>query len=157
MNINMEVLKRSKQKPQPGDIFVLKMKEREDYVFGRVISVTAKIRSMVGCILIYIYNSFSKSKDEIPVLDKENLLIPPRLINQLPWIKGYFEIVDSKPLMDKDVLKQHCFAEFTERFYDEQNNQLKERIEPCGEYGLDSYRTIDDDISRVLDILLAED
>lgn len=157
MNTNLEVLKRSKQKPKPGDIFVLKMKGKEAFAFGRVISVTAKIKSMVNCILIYIYDSFSNEKNKIPVLSKENLLIPPRMINELPWSKGYFEIVDNKPLTNEDVFKQHCFAEFTGRFYDEHNNQLKERIEPCGEYGLDSYRTIDDDISQALGIPLADD
>ena len=63
------------------------------------------------------------------------------------WFPGRFERGEAFDL--------HCFVDDRGIFYDEYGNKLSRRREPCGEYGLDSYLTIDDRISTALGIPLA--
>lgn len=156
--MNMVVLKKSRKKQKSGDVFVLQMKGDDKYYFGRIVSLKAKIGGFDNVILIYIYNAFSKSKDEMPRMDKDNLLVPPIGTNRLPWTRGYFETIRSAPIEDNDVLDTHCFFDYlTKKYYNDQGKQLPRRIELCGEYGLHSFRTIDDAVSEVLGIPLSEE
>jgi len=129
-----------------------------DFLYGRVISTTAVIVPMTGCILIYIYAARSADKNLVPELYRSQLLIPPMMTNKLPWSKGYFELIASGPLNPMDRLPQHCFARTwmsPPQYFDDKGNQLNGPISPVGEYGLQSYRTIDDHISKALGIALA--
>jgi hypothetical protein len=51
-----------------------------------------------------------------------------------------------------DVLPQHCFQDSRGWYFDEQGNRLHAAVEPVGQWGLHSYRTIDDEISKALGI-----
>lgn len=153
----MQFLRRSRKKPQPGDIFVFKM-PKFDYVFGRVICTDAEVDRIPGLILIYIYKAFSKDKNKIPQLDKNNLLVPPIIMNWQGWLQGYFETILNKPITKDDVLPKHCFKSTILkklRYLDEYNNELSNPIEPCGQYGVSNHRVTDDEVSTALDIPLA--
>jgi hypothetical protein len=167
--INLEFLKKSKKHLRPGDIFVLKPKGH-DYYFGRVINTTAQCGfGPPKAILIYIYNATSKDKNVIPELDKNNLLIPPDMVNRLGWSRGYFENVSFKELTEDQVLKVHCFwapplfkessyERFSKgRYMNEKGEQLDGPCEPVGQYGLGNYRVVDIKISKALGIPLPED
>lgn len=80
----------------------------------------------------------------------DRLLVSPIMTNKLPWSKGYFETLANVPLGEDDVLDQHCFLDWTGRYYDENLNELPGPREPVGEYGLASFRTIDDEVSDAL-------
>lgn len=153
----LQVLKPSRKKLLEGDIFALRILDGP-YMFGRVIRVAENGGPMrVGFLLIYIYKATSDDKHVIPVLCREDLLIPPQPVNRLPWSRGYFEVVAHCPLTENDVLPVHCFKRYRKGFVDEYGDPLPDRVEPCGIYGLSSYRTIDDDICRALGIPLAPD
>jgi hypothetical protein len=84
-------------------------------------------------------------------LSCERLLIPPLVVNQKPWTMGYFERVARVPLAASDVLPVHCFySAWRNKYFDEAGRELPARIEPCGEFGLHSYLTVDDELSRAL-------
>jgi hypothetical protein len=162
--INMRVLRPSRKKPQRGDVFVLQLPDN-DYLFGRVISTTASIGPMKNVILIYIFRTHSK-KPELPnreVLSPNNLLLSPIMTNLLPWSKGYFMTVDHLVFMKGETLARHCFLwewkdkTHFKRYFDESNNELPGPTGPVGIHGLHSYRTIDDEISKSLDLPLAQD
>ncbi len=154
---NMRVLTPSRKAVKPGDIFVMQLRD-DEYIFGRVIRTDAMIDEMQNVILIYVYRAFSFDKTAIPVLNRDQLLIAPDLINRLGWSRGYFEMVAHHPLTPEDVLPVHCFQSyFSGKYFDEYNHQLPEKHEPCGQYGLGNYRVIDDLVSRALDIPLAPD
>jgi hypothetical protein len=156
-NINMQFLKKSRKKLCPGDVFVFKM-PKFDYVFGRVICTDAEVDRIPGLILIYIYKAFSEDKNKIPFLDKNNLVVPPIIMNRQGWLQGYFEIVINKPLVKEDILSKHCFKSTilgTLKYYDEYNNELIKPTEPCGQYGVSNHRVTDDEVSRALGISLA--
>jgi len=156
-NLNLEVLEKSRKKTKPGDIFVIKPKGH-DYYFGRTIITDANCGFGQGAVLIYIYNATSKTKKDIPKLEKNKLLLPPIMLNYLPWSKGYFENVVFQELDQDDILEVNCFWDpMTKKYFDDKGNELKNKYEPVGEYGLASYRVVDDKISEALGIPLSPD
>jgi len=156
--VNLALLKKSRRLPQAGDIFVM-LPPDGLYLYGRVISTDADAGfSMPDNNLIYVYQARSKEKRSPPELLPQELLVPPIMTNNLPWTRGYFEFLENRPLMASDRLPQHSFRDSIRgRYYDEHCNALPGPVEPVGEWGLHSYRTIDDSISKALGIPLAPD
>jgi hypothetical protein len=127
------------------------------FLFGRVISTDANPLGVRGGILVYIYRARSRDKAAVPELVPTQLLVPPMITNKLPWTEGYFEHVENRPLTAEDRLPRHSFRDTRGWFFDERGNRLSGPTEPVGQWGLHSYRTIDDEISRALGIPLAAD
>lgn len=152
--MNLTVLKKKRRSPEQGDIFVMQPPD-EQYLFGRVIDITAEIGPIKDCILIYVHRARARGKTPVPELVREQLLVPPMMTNRLPWTKGYFEHLENRPLTPEDRLPQHCFKDTRGWYFDEHSNRLPGPIDPVGEWGLDSFRTIDDEISKALGIPLA--
>lgn len=151
---NIRVLKPSRQKPASGDIFALQLPD-DQYLFGRVIyaDLPSEKAPMPGSYLIYVYDHLSPEKR--PALDQltpDHLLLPPIFINRMPWTKGYFEAVDRQTLSDSNLLAQHCFRRWTGDYMDEHGEILPGPVEPCGDWGLSSYRWLDDQLSDKLGI-----
>jgi len=150
--MNMQVLKRSRTPPLAGGIFAYRLKGHP-FGFGRVIRLGTKIGGFEDVLLIYIFRAFSMDKNAIPELTKRDLLIPPLGINRRPWTMGYFETVAHRALENRDVLSVHCFRdEIAERYCDEFGKTLPRRREPCGFFGLESFRTLDVELSIALGV-----
>jgi hypothetical protein len=154
--MNMLVLEKSRKKPKSGDFFGFQMLNGA-YLGGRVIRTNALIGPMQNCLLIYIYNQIEDELEALFPQGPDNLLLPPLLTNKQPWLKGYFKTISNIPLNSEDVLPYHCFWDFRQSYFDEYNNKLCGKISPCGEYGLQSYRTIDDLVSTILKLPLSKD
>lgn len=150
---NLRVIKPSRRRLREGDVFVMLLPDGL-YLFGRVILIDLpRDRApMPGANLIYVYRHRATTKEpDRTALDLANLLLPPIYINRLPWSKGYFETVAHWPLDRRDVLSRHCFFSAARGcYFDEKGNELPGPIEPVGDWGLHSYRTIDDEISDAL-------
>jgi hypothetical protein len=150
---NLRVLKPSRKVPRAGDVFVMQLPD-DRYLCGRVMSTNAMAgESMPGAILIYVYRQRfnSKTLPERSQLSRDQLLVSPMMTNRLPWSKGYFETVAHWPLEHMDALPQHCFLSAARgRYFDEKGNELAGPVEPVGDYGLHSFRTIDDAVSAAL-------
>lgn len=145
---NLEMLKRSRKKPQVGDVFAMLPPDGK-YLFGRVIRTDAM--GPMKALLIYIYAYRSEEKKPPQELTPRSLLIPPACTNALGWTHGRFETIENRPLETGDVLERHCFYA-DDRYYDEDWQVIPERTEPCGFGGLVSYRFLDDEISDALEI-----
>ncbi len=152
--MNMKVLSKSRKKPKVGDVFALQVREGE-YFFGCVIKTDARIFMIENCLLIYIYEATSPSKSTIPLLHRDQLLLPPLFTNYQSWFKGYFETVAQHSLREDDILPQHCFLHLNRKFYDEYGRELSQAVKPVGEYALQGYRSIDGLISNRLGIPLS--
>lgn len=156
---NLRVLKPSRKKPREGDVFAMQLVDQ--FLFGRVISTEARWALGQGAdpaVLIYIYHDPSTEKDvpERSSLRPDRLLVPPVMTNKLPWSRGYFETLTNITLESDEVLAQHCFLSASRgRYFDENGADLGGGVEPVGDYGLHSYRTIDDQLSHALGIPLA--
>ncbi|TPQ31362.1 hypothetical protein C2U70_24240 [Bradyrhizobium guangdongense] len=149
---NLQRIKSSRRAPVRGDTFAMLL-PTATYLFGRVILVESQQGPMPGANLLYIYAYQSKAKapDEA-CLRPNNLLIPPVWTNRLGWTKGLFETIGSGMLKPTDLLPQHCFRRHDYVYLDETGRRLRGRVEPCGEWGLVSYRWIDDHVSDALGI-----
>jgi hypothetical protein len=145
----LKITKRSRKKPQAGDIFVVQMPDRL-FRYGRVIRVDANVGGLPA-MLVYIFGVSSPTKLPLPSLRKEELLVPPLLMNETGWRDGYFETVGHCPLKAEDVLPVHCFYDDPfRRYVDADGNSLPQRYEPCGFYGLGGYGSVDLKISLAL-------
>ncbi|WP_281176596.1 immunity 26/phosphotriesterase HocA family protein [Spirillospora albida] len=157
----MEIISPSRRKQKVGDIFTFKVPAVDQYLFGRVIRIDIPLGDapMPGCLLIYVYDVRSKSKAPVPDgLTPDRLLIAPAFINRQPWQKGYFETIENRPVESQDKLPVHCFHDPVKKQYVTDTQEvLKGCVEPCGSYGLHSYLTIDDEISKALGVPLSDD
>lgn len=156
---NMGILNPTRKKPRSGDVFVLQMPDAK-YSFGRVVSTSAMVGGRIQSQLIYVFKARSASKDlpDRSELRSDRLLVPPMMTNLLLWSRGYLETIAHLPLESGDILSQHCFYDsFFRKYVDELGNDLPGPVEPVGELGLQSFRTIDDAVSRALGIPLIPD
>lgn len=150
---NLRLLARSRHPPTRGDVFVMQLPSRK-HLFGRVVLANPPRESAPGpsTNLVYIYSWQSEAKEpDYRNLLPDKLLLPPVWTNNLGWSKGVFQTVENRSLGEHDLLRQHCFRDsFRGTFLDETGRRLPFRVEPCGEWGLVSYRWIDDHISDAL-------
>lgn len=154
--MNLAVLKKSRHVPKPGDIFVMLPPDGR-FLFGRVIDTDANPLGVGGATLIYVYRARGVRKTPVPELLRGQLLVPPMMTNRQLWTRGYFEQLENRPLSDFDRLSRHCFKDSRGWYFDERGKRLDAPLEPVGQWGLHSYRTIDDEISRALGVPLAPD
>lgn len=156
---NLAPLRTSRARPRPGDVFVMRPKGGF-YLFGRVIATDVTIDEILtGCILIYVYRTRAQDKTPVPRLSPGDLLAPPMITNALPWRRGYFETVERGILPGAELLPRHCFWDgLARRHVDDTGEAVAPPSagEPVGEWALQSYRTIDDEISRALGLPLAQ-
>lgn len=152
---NIKVLKRSTRKPEAGDLFAMQLPD-DTFIFGRVVGADLEppLAPMPLAYLIYVYNLRSPVKQpDLDALRPDRLLLPPVFINRMPWTKGYFEKVAHQELVAHMRLPQHCFWDAARaRFVDERQNPLPREVSPCGDWGLSSYRWLDDQVSDALGI-----
>jgi hypothetical protein len=159
MPLNMLPLAKSRKKPQPGDIFVFQLRQDRLFRYGRVIRASVELVAMDGspsgmtAILVYIYKASSARERPVPRLRKDELIVPPLLINDTGWRDGYFETVEQGLLAEDDVLHIHCFhspGHVGYRYVDIDGKPLPGRCEPCGFYALGGYGSVDLKVSRAL-------
>jgi len=154
---NLEQLKASRRQPNPGDIFVLKLKPLSKFVFGKVISDKAMVVGFpLPNYLVYIYNTLTDDIREVPELSRDNLLIDPAMVNRQGWLKGYFQTVAHEAIRPTDFWQSQCFfSQANNRYYSEDGQVLESPSEPVFMAGLGNHRTIEDRICLNLGIPLA--
>ena len=153
---NLAVLKKSRKRLHPGDVFALKLRQESVFRFGSVIDTDAvAFAPEGGAILIYVHRYASPEKSLPPVeeLTPDRLLLPPMMTNRLPWSRGYFETIGNVSVEEAPTLPRHCFWHVGwKKYLDEKRRELSAPIEPVGVYGLHSYRTIDDALSSAVGV-----
>jgi hypothetical protein len=156
LTMNLSVLKKTRRAPEVGDIFLMQPPDGQ-FLFGRVLDTNADPLGVGGAVLLYIYRVRAAAKTPVPELLRGQLLVAPMMTNKQPWTKGYFEHLENRPLSALDRLPQHCFKDTRGWYFDEVGKRLAGPTEPVGQWGLHSYRTIDDEISKALGIALSPD
>lgn len=150
-HMNLAVLKKSRRKPNIGDVFVM-LPPDGFFLYGRVIATDANGGGFPRSNLIYIYRPRSKDILKVPQLLRGQLLVPPIMTNNLPWTRGYFQLVENRELSAMDRLEQHCFKDSRGWYFDEYGKQLSRPSEPIGDWGLHSFLTIDELVCKALGI-----
>lgn len=149
-----KIVSRSLKKPKVGDVFVYSFDHKE-YFFGSVIKTDVNAGGFPGAILIYAYNTSSNSKQPTPKLSKDDLLVPPVMINPMPWTRGYFEVVEHVNLTKEDIYDKHIFKqdESVKGGINEYGIHSDKFVPNCGYGGLSSYLSFE---TRVLNALIKQ-
>ena len=149
----MLVLKKSRKKIIEGDIFTIQPFEGVFY-YGKVIK-TNLISSddfIKGMSLIYIYNYKSTKKEEPVKLGSYELLIPPIVVNNQPWIKGYFETLCNQLVSDNEKDVDYGFWDVMERIYVNLLGQpIKREPKYWSYFGLGSYGVVAKEVFKALE------
>ena len=145
-------MKKSLKKPKNGDLFALQP-EKDMYYFGKVIQTNLKSTDAFinGMTLIYIY-SYCSTEKQIPVdLDKNELLIAPVIVNNQPWVKGYFETIGNAQV--SEIEKNIDFAFWNvlkEEYVDITGQVIKSNPKYCSVYGLGSYGVVGKAVQKAI-------
>lgn len=156
--MNMMELQKSRRAPRAGDVFVYQLRQMpERLYFGRVFRTDARIGGFENVVLIYLYNAFSDSPSKVPPLSRDSLLVPPIGTNRLAWVRGYFQTVQHGELRKEDVLPVHGFKDpFTGGIFDDNGQRIDGFRGITGFFGLDSFQTIDEAVSKALGLPLSD-
>lgn len=100
-----------RQKAKVGDLFRLSP-ETGIYLWGRLIRKDRFFGVDANLNLVYIYDAISMEKPDTKLLKPSNLLIPPIVVNNLGWSRGYWQIMISGPLSPRDFLPNHRFVRY---------------------------------------------
>ena len=92
---------------KPGDIFRLSPAQ-DLFLWGRVIQ-QGEFFGARSVSLVYIFDMISPTLPPQSALSPKHLIIGPIVVNNLGWVRGYWEIVASRPLDAGDVLDRHLF------------------------------------------------
>ena len=148
-------MKKSRKKPKEGDVFVLQPIEGVFY-FGKVIQTNVEsIDSFVNAMtLIYVYQYSSISKEMPDVLEDEELLIPPVVVNYRPWTMGYFETIGNVGVSESERNVDFAFWDvLREKYVDITTGQaivLKHEPKYRSIFGLGSYGVVGKEVHKAL-------
>jgi hypothetical protein len=92
-----------------GDIFRLSPHPGV-YLWGRLIKRPKFFGVRSDFNLVYIYDFVGAERPDPGQLIPQNLMIGPVVVNNLGWIRGYWEIVASEPILPSDVLDRHLLV-----------------------------------------------
>jgi len=145
-------MKKSSKNPQEGDVFVLQPTKGMFY-FGKVIQTNLKSTDSFinGMTLIYIYKYCSINK-ELPLeLEKEEFLIAPTIVNNQPWLKGYFETIGNVQVSENERTVEFAFWDvLKEEYVDISGQTITQKPQYWSVYGLGSYGVIGKEIQKAI-------
>lgn len=143
---------RSRKAPKEGDVFLVQPFPQA-YYCGKVIrtQLESKDSCVRGMNLIFLYDKRTDGQTLPHRLDGEELLIPPVIINRLPWSRGYFETVGNAPVTQRERSLSYGFWSFREkRFVDVQGLPLDREPRYWSDYGLAGYALVGEKIQAAL-------
>ncbi|WP_138754242.1 Imm26 family immunity protein [Paenibacillus sinopodophylli] len=150
------VLKKSRKKPQEGDVFLIQPL-RDTYYYGKVIktNIVSTNPFLNGWNLIYLYRESVVIRDNhfYDLLDTHNLLLPPIVTNHKGWYDGYFETVGFERISSEEKNLSYGFIDKSKdknKIRNEEGLELHSRPEHISGYGLVSYGGIGRAIHRLL-------
>lgn len=156
-NYRLNVIKKSRQKPAEGDVFVLSPREGI-YFFGKV---------MVANIVREVPDSFVEGKHVIFIFkgctneitidnfvpNYEDLLISPAIVSDDYWKKGYFYTISNIPLTEVEKNLDFGFYKihFKGNFFCKETGEILDR-EPkiLGMHGITTLTGIATEVEREL-------
>lgn len=101
--------------------------------------------------LIYIYDGTCNEKVVPRHFDEGELLIAPIIVNNQPWIKGYFEFVENISVSGRERNLEFGFWDVLRQEYvDIQGKKIREKPKYCGIYGLGSYGIVGEEVQEAI-------
>lgn len=85
----------------------------------------------------------------------DTLLLPPLLTSRTPWTRGIFLTIAHRDLVPGERHPCNYFLDLTKGIIVDENGEPAPGHEAMGNWGLGSFRSADDAISRALGVPLA--
>ncbi len=114
---NLLMLRKSKQIPKVGDVFVLSYNDGE-YYYGKVLESFEKWDTKVQVIVIFSEVIKEISIDKC-IFNYDKLLLSPRIVFDGYWKKGFFQTIANIPLTNEEKKLNYGFF----------------KMHPLGKYG----------------------
>lgn len=139
----LKVIKRSKNKPVDGDVFVLSPRDGV-YFFGKVLNSDIQhIREEIflhrKCMVCIFESKCNKITIDEFISDYSNLLINPIIVDVSYWTKGYFHTIGNESISDKEKELDYGFYKIGNgKIYREDGRELSQRPQLLGTYGIAS-------------------
>jgi hypothetical protein len=157
LRTNLAVLKKSRREPEAGDVFAMRI-DPLGWFFGRVVRTDAQTSPFADgwkANLIYIFR-FAHTKANPPDrLKIDDLLIPPILIADEPWLMGRFVHIENRSFKEDELVTRHCFESpifGNPKYFDDNGKELPSKLSPCGFLALTTLHGLDNEISRAIGI-----
>lgn len=142
----------SRKRLREGDVFLLQPLPGTFYC-GKIVRLKVASRDSFvnGMSLIYIYDRRVPGRGVPADLDAAPLLIPPVVINRLPWSRGYFETVGNLPVTERERRLSFGFRDAArKRFVDAGGRPLAKEPLYWTDYGLAGYPVVGMLVQRAL-------
>lgn len=161
MKFNMEfnrliAMKKFRKAPCEGDVFCLQPLEGIFY-FGKVIKANMENPDIHGHTLIFIYDICSTDKNARFNFENKELLIPPIIVNQQSWIKGYFETLYNTSVLEYEKKLDYGFLNVLKNIIKEEkeyldiNGNVMDHVPQYYEmYALGSYGIVGKNVQRAI-------
>lgn len=143
----------SRKQRKEGDVFVIQP-SKDLFFYGKVIRTKIQINDplMNGGHLVYIFNHSATSLEIPKYLNPNNLIIPPQIINNQGWSKGYFKTLGIQPVTDEECQIDYGYFDIVSKGYvNEEGFPLNRRPKVYGDFGLGSYGSVAYALKKVLD------
>ena len=98
-----------RQRAKVGDLFRLSP-ATGIFLWGRLIKRGLFFGAVTN--LVYIYDAIDAERPEARLRTPSNLILPPIVVNNLGWSRGYWQIMASEPLSREDILPHHRFVRY---------------------------------------------
>ncbi|MBF0787317.1 MULTISPECIES: immunity 26/phosphotriesterase HocA family protein [unclassified Streptococcus] len=153
----LQVIKKSKLEPKEGDVFLVSPRSGI-YFYGKVIvsKIVRKVPDtfVEGKHVIFIFKCRTNEKTiDNYYPDYNNLLIPPSIVSQDYWKKGYFYTISNIPLTEEEMNLDFGFYKIhlKNNFFCKETGEVLDR-EPAllGMHGITTITGIASDIEREL-------
>ncbi len=137
----LKKIKRSRNKPLEGDIFVLSPRENI-YFYGRVLKTNIKhIKGdtfIDGKSVIAIFKSKSKTPDIVNYrADYDDLLTEPAIVDYSYWSQGYFFTIANEVVSEKEKKLDLGFYSIGKgKYYFENGVEIDHEPKLMGTYGI---------------------
>jgi hypothetical protein len=94
-----------------GDLFRLSP-HAGVFLWGRLIKKARFFGDNFEANLVYIYDAIGRNLPKPEVLIPSNLIVGPSVVNNLGWVRGYWQIMASQPLRPADTREEHLFVSY---------------------------------------------
>ncbi|MCD8500415.1 MAG: immunity 26/phosphotriesterase HocA family protein [Bacillaceae bacterium] len=141
-----------RNKRQEGEVFIVEPM-KDTFLFGKVIrtNIPTNEPTMSGGHLVYIYQETSNPMEIPNDFDPTTLLMPPQIVDNQAWEKGYFQSVGIQQVTKDERDVNYGFWDVvTKKFVNEEGTELNQTPKVYDDYGLTSYGSIKEELRSVL-------
>ena len=148
-------IKRTRKKPNVGDIFVIQPRESL-YFYGKIIKVNIQAINpfLKGKNVVFFYKKNTTKLNMPDNLSVDELLIPPQIVDSGGWTKGYFFTLGNMQLTKEELNLDYGFKDIRmkdECYRTEEGDELDYKPSIVGTYALGSFGSVAYKVTKVLE------